>query len=214
VTYSLEYFTTREGWRDWRIEAEQLMALAGIALGVRVLEVGCGAGGLLRLLAERGAAVAGTEPLAEALAFARQRVPAAELTLVGEGPELPYANASFDAVVGQHVLEHLPDLDAALRELRRVLRSGGRLAMATPNARYPDPAHFADDDHDHVYTPAELSAAAASAGFRVTACYTLFPYLSRNRLLRAAGVTASGVFRHLPYYNARGRTILLGAVNP
>lgn len=214
MTYSLEYFTTREGWRDWRIEAEQLMRLAGVGPGARVLEVGCGAGGLLRLLAERGATVAGTEPLAEALAFARQRMPDAELALVGEGPELPYPDASFDAVVGQHVLEHLEDLEAALREWRRVLRPGGRLAMATPNARYPDPAHFADDDHDQVYTPAELAAAAARAGFRVTACYTLFPYLSRNRALRAAGVTASSVFRRLPYFSTRGRTIVLGAINP
>ncbi len=211
MTYSLEYFTTREGWRDWRIEADHLMRLAGVRRGARVLEIGCGAGGLLRLLAERGAMVSGTEPLADALAFARQRAPAAELVMVGEGPELPFADASFDAVIGQHVLEHLTDLDAAMQEWRRVLRSDGKLAMATPNARYPDPAHFADDDHDHVYTPPEVTAAAVRAGFHVEACYTLFPYLTRNRVLRAVGVSASGLFRRLPYFSERGRTIMLGA---
>lgn len=214
MTYTLEYFTAREGWRDWRLEAAHLMRLAGVGPGVRVLEVGCGGGGLLRMLAARGALVAGTEPLAPALELARQRVPGAGLVRVGDGPELPFANAAFDAVVGQHVLEHLPDLPTALAEWRRVLRPGGRLAMATPNARYPDPAHFADEDHDHVYTPQELAEAAQAAGFQVQACYTVFPYLGRNRWLRAAGVTAHGVFRWLPHFAGRGRTILLGAQRP
>ena len=74
------------------------------------------------------------------------------------------------------------------------------------------PAHFADDDHDHVYTPDELAAAARRAGFRVDACYTLFPYLTRNRLLRAAGVTGSWLFQRLPYFSERGRTIMLAGV--
>ena len=58
----------RETWRDWRIEADELMRLA------RVLEIGCGGGGLLRLLCERGARAVGVDTLSAALELARERL--------------------------------------------------------------------------------------------------------------------------------------------
>jgi ubiquinone/menaquinone biosynthesis C-methylase UbiE len=211
MTYTAEYFTTRETWRDWRIEAYSLMSLAHAVSGSRVLETGCGSGGLLRLLAARGVHPVGVDASRMALELAQQRAPGAAVAQVGEGAALPFGDGCFDAVVGQHVVEHLPDPAAALREWRRVLKPGGRLALATPNARYPDPAHFADDDHDHVFTPGELRSAAEAAGFSVVACYTVFPYLTRLRPLRALGVAGHQLFRRLPYFAGRGRTILLGA---
>ncbi len=218
MSYSESYFTTREIWRDWRIEARELLRLARVARDTRVLEIGCGGGGLLRLLRERGARAVGVDTLESALELARDRdlsgfpkPDRSELTRIGEAAALPFCENAFDAIIGQHVVEHLPDVDAALRECGRVLQIGGRLALATPNARYPDPAHFADADHARVFSPDELCDAITRAGFIVEDCFTIFPFLSRVRALRALGVIAYRVFQRAPYFATRGRTILIAA---
>ena len=168
----------------------------------------------MRLVKARGARAVGADALGVALQVARQRASGVDLVRVGEGAELPFSTAAFDAVVGQHVIEHLPDADAALREWNRVLKPGGRLALATPNASYPDPAHFADEDHTHVFSPQELCLAAEHAGFLIETCSTIFPFLSRRQALRGVGVVGYRVFRRIPYFARRGRTILMAAAKP
>jgi len=233
MTSSKSYFTARESWRDWRIEAKQLINLARVSRGTRVLEIGCGGGGLLRLLRKRGANVIGVDTLDVALKLARERfageqgskgagensplLPSSSAPLlvqIAEDMGLPFADNSFDAILGQHVVEHLPDVDAALREWKRLLKSGGRIALATPNALYLDPAHFADADHTHIFSPHELSEAMMHAGLDVESCYTIFPFLTRTRVLRAFGVIAPSLFRRLPYFAERGRTIMIMARKP
>jgi SAM-dependent methyltransferase len=231
MSYSESYFTARESWRDWRIEANLLISLARVSKGTRVLEIGCGGGGLLRLLHERGVIAVGVDTLAVALGLARERLDTDEhrqtlaskknqrssvsvsvqLIRIGEDGVLPFRAAAFDAIVGQHVVEHLPDVDAALREWKRLLKQGGRLALATPNASYPDPAHFADADHAHIFSPRDLLDAIGRAGFAVESCSTIFPFLSRVRALRGLGVIGYRVFQHAPFFSTRGRTIVLGA---
>lgn len=231
MSYDESYFTTRERWRDWRIEARLLMELAHVTPGTRVLEIGCGGGGLLRMLRARGASVVGVDPLDAALRLAftqrageqgsrgeEERTPlhlraSAPLHLIqiGEDTTLPFHAASFDAIIGQHVVEHLPDTDAVLREWKRLLKPNGRIALATPNTHYPDPGHFADADHAHIFSPDELRRACEQAGFVVEACYTIFPFLSRLRVLRVLGVIAHQVFQRAPYFASRGRTVMLGA---
>ncbi len=211
MTYSESYFTTRESWRDWRIEARELMGCARVTPDTRVLEIGCGGGGLMRLLRERGASVMGVDTLDVALRLAHQRLGSSSLIQIAQDGTLPFCDNAFDAIIAQHVIEHLRDWDAALKEWYRLLKPNGRLALATPNARYPDPAHFADADHSHIFTPIELRQAIEHAGFSVQACYTLFPFFSRVRALRALGVIAHKCFQRAPYFSSRGRTILLGA---
>ena len=226
MAYSTAYFTARESWRDWRIEAQSLIELARVTRGARVLEIGCGGGGLLRLLCERGARAVGVDSLGVALNLARERETSvvwkpdgSELVRVGEDSALPLSDAVFDAIIAQHVIEHLPDVAAALHEWQRVLRSpapsegkpGGRIALATPNALYPDPAHFADADHVHLFTPHELRDTVQRVGFVGESCYTIFPFLSRLRALQALGMIAYRVFQHAPYFSTRGRTIVLSA---
>jgi len=234
MTYSEAYFTTRETWRDWRIEARQLIDLARVTRGARVLEIGCGGGGLLRMLRERGACAVGVDTLERALILAQHREgesgregeaatfphspalprPPSSFVQITEDGRLPFRDAAFDAIIAQHVVEHLPDVVAALREWKRVLKPRGRIALATPNAHYPDPAHFADADHARVFAPAELRDIVERAGFAVESCYTLFPFLSRTRVLRACGVIAHCIFQHIPHFAMRGRTILLSALRP
>ena len=235
MSYSADYFTTRESWRDWRMEANQLIDLARVSKGTRVLEIGCGGGGLLRLISARGASVIGIDTLDVALHLARASFSSRKnkvikrqgneenitvssshhtslpLVQIAEDITLPFANDSFDAILGQHVVEHVPNIDASLQEWKRLLKPGGRIALATPNVLYPHPAHFADDDHAHVCSPNELKETLTHAGLTVESCYTLFPYLSRVRILRAFGVVTSSLFRRLPYFAEHGRTIMIVA---
>ncbi|MCX7839223.1 MAG: class I SAM-dependent methyltransferase, partial [Anaerolineae bacterium] len=211
MAYSESYFIAREAWRDWRIEARELMRLARVTRGARVLEIGCGSGGLLRMIVARGARAVGVDTSARALQLARARVPSALAVHIAPDARLPFRDSAFDAILAQHVIEHLPAVDAALREWARVLKPNGRLAVATPNARYPDPAHFADAEHTRVFTPDELRDAITRAGFVVDECFTIFPFLGRVRALRALGVIAYRAFRRVPYFATRGRTIVVGA---
>ena len=233
MSYSSAYFTTRESWRDWRIEANLLIEHARVTTNSRVLEIGCGGGGLLRMLRERGALAVGVDTLNLALNLAHQRLDTDEHTLrvtqiknknqclsvsisvpliqIGEDNTLPFCDESFDAIVAQHAVEHLPDVDAALREWRRLLKPHGCIALATPNARYPDPAHFADADHAHVFAPDELRDTVQRAGFQIEACSTIFPFLTRFRALRALGVLAYRLFQNAPHFASHGRTIVLSA---
>ena len=231
MSYSESYFTARESWRDWRIEARQLINLARVSKGTRVLEIGCGGGGLVQLLRERGACAVGVDTSNIALNLARERADpderrqtrikennqdsswsvSVQLVQIGKDGALPFQDAALDAIIGQHVLEHLPDADAAFHDWERLLKPGGRLVLATPNASYPDPAHFQDADHVHVFSPRELSETVVGAGFAIEVCYTIFPFLTRVRALRALGVVGYRVFQRAPYFATRGRTIILGA---
>lgn len=231
MTYSEAYFTTRESWRDWRIEARLLMELAHVKPGARVLEIGCGGGGLLRMLHERGVRSVGVDTLDKALFLSREQLALKSretkskkdgkknfslplfpsLVQIGQATTLPFCATSFDAILGQHVVEHLPDVDAAFAEWKRLLKPNGRIALATPNAHYPDPAHFADAEHTQIFSPDELRRACERAGFVVESCYTIFPFLTRVRILRGLGVAAYQVFQRAPYFASRGRTLMLGA---
>jgi ubiquinone/menaquinone biosynthesis C-methylase UbiE len=105
---------------------------AGIKAGQRVLDVACGTGVLAREAVGRvgGAGlVTGLDRNEGMLAMAR-RVAAAVEWKAGRAEQLPFPDASFDAVVSQFGLMFFDDRVQALREMRRVLRPGGRLAVA------------------------------------------------------------------------------------
>ena len=58
------------------------------------------------------------------------------MTVCGDALALPFGEGTVEAVLGLEILEHLPEPEAALRELRRVLAPGGLLIVSTPNAEY------------------------------------------------------------------------------
>ncbi|MFP5375268.1 MAG: class I SAM-dependent methyltransferase, partial [Acidimicrobiia bacterium] len=95
--------------------------------GRRVLDVGCGRGGTVALLAERfGAEAVGVDLAPEAVAFCRRahRHPGVRFE-VGDAEHLPFDDASFDAVTNLESSHTYPDVRAFLAEVRRVLRPGG-----------------------------------------------------------------------------------------
>jgi Methylase involved in ubiquinone/menaquinone biosynthesis len=115
---------------------ESIWRSAGLAPGMRVLDVGCGVGDTTFLaadLAGPGGFVVGMDRSADAVATARQRAETdgrASVLFVQSELGSPLADAKpFDAVVGRYVLIHQPDIVAALRIVRALLRPGGLAAF-------------------------------------------------------------------------------------
>jgi len=109
---------------------EPLLDAAGVAGRTRLLDVCCGPGLVASAAAARGARAAGVDFSSAMLAIARGAEPRVEFSQ-GDADALPYAEASFDAVVANFGVHHVPRPPAALAEMRRVLAPGGRVAFTT-----------------------------------------------------------------------------------
>jgi SAM-dependent methyltransferase len=107
---------------------EQILPLAAeeLAGAAHVLDVGCGEGQVARLAAAGGAArVTGIDPTWNQLVVAREREGGPAYARAG-ADALPFSSQTFDAVVACLVFEHIREVDAAIAEVARVLRPGGR----------------------------------------------------------------------------------------
>jgi ubiquinone/menaquinone biosynthesis C-methylase UbiE len=108
---------------------DPLLDAAGVGAGMRVLDVATGPGHAAAAAAARGAEPVGVDISEGMLAVARRHHPQLDFR-PGDAEALPFADASFAAVVGAFVLNHLPRPEASAAELARVLASGGRLALS------------------------------------------------------------------------------------
>mgnify|MGYP000187366778 FL=1 len=115
--------------------AGHLVAFAGVEPGERVLDVGTGTGVAALTAARAGAAVSGLDLTPELLEQARDNARIAGLDGIewteGDAESLPYPDAAFDVVLSQFGHMFAPRPQAALAEMRRVLKPGGRVAFAT-----------------------------------------------------------------------------------
>jgi len=126
---------------------EQILPLAAqhLAGARRVLDVGCGEGQVARLAIECGAdLVVGVDPTWAQVEVAAQRGGAAHYGRAAAA-QLPFGPGEFDAVVACLVFEHIREVDAAIAEVARVLRPGGRFLfflnhplLQTPNSGWID----------------------------------------------------------------------------
>ena len=107
---------------------EAALARTGLEPGWLVLDVGCGAGSFLRIVAERGGRPYGLDASDALVAFARGRLPDADVR-VGEMEELPWPDATFDLVTGFNSFFFADDMVAALREARRVAKPGAAVVV-------------------------------------------------------------------------------------
>jgi ubiquinone/menaquinone biosynthesis C-methylase UbiE len=154
--------------------------LGTLPRGSRVLDVGCGTGMYLKRFEDMGLEASGVEP-AEAMRRAAERSAPHAIVKDGVATSLPFADASFDAVVAIEVLRYLnaDDNRASLREMYRVLRPGGRIFVTLVNRwaldgfyvlqRVRRVARGGQDDRRHPHceftTPAEARRELERTGF-------------------------------------------------
>ena len=175
----------------------------GVEPGELVLDLGCGFGRHAFEAARRGASVialdAGPDEVAQVRATLGAMIEAGELdvhhpatAVQGDALRLPFADGTFDRVIASEVLEHIPDDVGAMRELARVLKSGGAMAVTVPRCA-PEAINWvlSDEYHD---TP--------GGHVRIYRRSTL------ERRLRAAGLEPTGFHHahglHSPYWWLRG----------
>jgi 2-polyprenyl-3-methyl-5-hydroxy-6-metoxy-1,4-benzoquinol methylase len=190
--------------------------LLGDVRGKTVLDLGCGDGENTVLLVRRGARVLGMDISADLISVARRRMEANGISsgydfMVTSAHDMALGDESVDVVFGMAILHHL-DLRLAAREVRRVLRKGGRAIFQEPvrNSktvaalrglvpyRSPDVSPF-----ERPLTDAELREFAEGySGYRSRAF--LLPYvsllqlLSKGRLMHAAYRFDGALLRRLP----------------
>ncbi len=147
--------------------------------GERILDAGCGEGRHCFGALERGARVVGLDLDRPSLAAGARplRTRARELGSLGEmiqgnAFQLPFPDASFDKVICSEVMEHVHDFRGAARELARVTRPGGWLAVTIPTAtsehlylRLGDEYFESPGGHIRIFRPRELALGLADAGF-------------------------------------------------
>jgi SAM-dependent methyltransferase len=190
---------------------EAVLDAAHVAPGTQLLDVGCGSGLALVLGQQRGAIPSGIDISPGLLGVARDRLPRADLR-EGDMEDLPFADASFDAVIGINAFQFAGDPRRALSEAARVLRSGGRAAaslFAAPGRSQGTVVHEAmgalispEQEADHapyaLSAPGNLEAAMDDAGLSVTdqgevVCAWRYPSMEdavRGLLCSAGGARA------------------------
>lgn len=125
-------FEQRSEFGNTEANLRFLKDAGGVNPALRVLEIGSGRGALLSQLLRLGLQIRGVEISAARIAEGREVYGDLPLDHV-TGTALPYADSSFDLVLSFDVFEHIPDSDAHLAEVRRVLVEGGRYLLQTPN---------------------------------------------------------------------------------
>src|SRR6202045_5017222 len=158
----------------------------GVARSTKVIDVGCGAGRHAFEAYRRGADVvafdrdAGELSRVEAILTAMAdngEAPASATAgaVVGDALALPYADETFDCVIASEILEHIPEDDAAIAELIRVLKIGGTLAVSVPRWLpervcwlLSDEYHANEGGHVRIYRASELRDKIAGGGMELT----------------------------------------------
>lgn len=158
----------------------------GIGPATKVIDVGCGAGRHAFEAYRRGADVVAfdqdaaelrsVDTLLRAMAETGEAPKAASAKVVrGDALNLPYADETFDCVIASEILEHIPEDDAAIAELIRVLKVGGTLAVSVPRWLpervcwlLSEEYHSNEGGHVRIYRASALRDKIARRGMELT----------------------------------------------
>jgi len=164
---SLHEEPSRTHFIDVLTRAAAFRALEPETLGARpvIVDLGCSTGHLLRDLAEKvpDASLLGVDAVPEGLVHAHATVPQAAL-FHASVTELPFSDASVDGAVALNLLEHISDDASVLREMARVLRTGGRVVVVVPANPSLYDAYDAYLGHERRYARREVSRKARESG--------------------------------------------------
>lgn len=155
----------------------------------RILDVGCGTGANLEMLANFGEAE-GVDVSDDALEFCKAKGLKAHK---GLAEELPFAGESFDVVTALDVVEHLDDDIAGLKEMHRVLKTGGRTLIFVPAFMWLWGVQDDISNHRIRYTKKQIVERLEKAGFEIEratyANWTFFaPILAGRTLMKITGI--------------------------
>jgi ubiquinone/menaquinone biosynthesis C-methylase UbiE len=183
-----------------------------------VLDIGCGNGSLLASIDSDRRFGIDHEPAG--LLHTRARLTGVPL-LAADAGRLPLADASLDAILAQHVIEHVPVCQDACRQWFRVLRPGGVLLVVTPNCSFCDPTVFADETHVQVFDRHRLQHVLTKAGFEVVELRTLglpwfrgLPPGAGAWRLRRAVTNFAGLLSRIPFLRWQGQSLCCAARRP
>jgi SAM-dependent methyltransferase len=194
-TYPILYAVEQSHW--WHIGRRRILAgfverICGRVTDrpARILDVGCGTGANLLMLSKYGQAE-GVDVSEDALEFCRAR--GLDTVKLGAAEQLPYEDGTFDLVTAFDVVEHMDDDLAGLKEMRRVLRPGGRVLLFVPTFMFLWGLQDEVSHHRRRYRLPELRRVLEQAGFEVErstyANITFFaPILLVRKLMRLTGI--------------------------
>ena len=130
--------------------------------GLKILEIGCGAGGMMVPLSRYGE-VTGMDISGDLLQFCRSR--GLSRLVVGSGYDLPVREASLDLVALFDTIEHIPDDVRVLRQCRKVLKPKGLIFLSVPAYQFLYSNNDRVAHHQRRYTAAEVKRKLEEAGF-------------------------------------------------
>jgi SAM-dependent methyltransferase len=184
-------------FRSLHAHVVRLLTQAGVKPDAAVLDAGCGTGGMILRLREqqRGWKWSGIDFMPIACELARQRCGAGTDIREASVTALPFADASFDAVVSADVICQVDDADVAVKEFFRVLKPGGVVVINVPAYMWMWSYHDDSCQTKHRYTRPEVEALMSAAGFEnrwSTHTNALpFPLLwAKRKLLRSSNDTS------------------------